>query len=44
MDDGAEEGWSTLEDDTEGALADFLANAVVDTDDVVGSGGMGSHC
>jgi hypothetical protein len=44
MDDGAEEGWSTLEDDTEGALADFLANAVVDADDVVGSGGMRRHC
>ena len=42
-DDGAEQGWSTLEDDTEGALADFLANAVVDPDDVVGPGGMRGH-
>lgn len=38
-----EDGWSTFEDDTEGALADFLANAVVDADDVVGAGGMRSH-
>lgn len=41
-DDGAGR-MRTFEDDAEGALADFLANSVVDTDDVVGAGGMGGH-
>ena len=34
------DGGHTFKDDTEGTLADFLANAVVDTDDV---GGVRRH-
>lgn len=41
--DGRRDGGSTFEDDAEGALADFLAYAVVDADDVVGAGWMRGH-
>lgn len=34
---------NTFKDDTEGTLADFLTNAVVYADDVVGAGRVRSH-